>query len=138
MMTDLLFVYGTLMRGYPLHRLIETSAEYVGRGTVKARLFDLGTYPAAVPDADAAAVGEVYRLSEARLWTALDSAEGPQYHRDGVAVRMADGLEVTAFIYWYVGPLDRAQPIPAGDYRAHAPGRVIHRRRSNRGGEDAA
>ena len=40
---------------------------------------------------------------------------------------MADGREVTAFIYWYVGPLDRGVPIPGGDYRAHAPARSIHR-----------
>jgi gamma-glutamylcyclotransferase (GGCT)/AIG2-like uncharacterized protein YtfP len=125
--TDLVFVYGTLMRGFPLHRLIEGKAEYVGRGTVKARLLDLGTYPAAVPDPRGAVVGEVYRLSEAGLWTVLDSAEGPQYHRDGVAVQMADGPEVMAFIYWYVGRLDRGVPIPAGDYRAHAPARFIHR-----------
>jgi gamma-glutamylcyclotransferase (GGCT)/AIG2-like uncharacterized protein YtfP len=125
---NLVFVYGTLMRGFPLHRLIEGRTEYRGTGTVAARLFDLGAYPAAVPDAHGAVVGEVYRLQDTGLWRVLDSAEGPQYHRGEVEVRMADGRAVTACIYWCVGPLDRGVPIPGGDYRAHAPARSIHRR----------
>ena len=132
------FVYGTLRRGFPLHRLLETRAEYLGIGRVAARLFDLGTYRAVVPDRDGVVVGEVYRVTDAETWRGLDSAEGPQYHREEVTVRMADGREVTAFIYWYVGPLDRGVPIPGGDYGTHAPTRSIHRRRMHRGGHDAA
>ena len=121
MATDLLFVYGTLMRGFTLHRVLEGRAEYLGAGTVKARLLDLGSYPAAVGDAQDMVVGEVYRVSEPWIWTVLDSAEGPQYHRKEATVRVADGREVQAFIYWYVGPLDAGVPIPGGDYRAHPP-----------------
>ena len=124
---DLIFVYGTLMSGFRLHRLIGNRSERVGNGTVAARLLDLGSYPAAVRDARGTVAGEVYRLGDRDLWRVLDSAEGPQYHREEVAVRMADGREVTTFIYWYVGPLDRGVPIPGGDYRAHAPARSIHR-----------
>ncbi len=126
---DLVFVYGTLMRGFPLHRLIEGRAEYVGSGTIKGRLLDLGRYPAAVRDLHGTVVGELYRLREIGLWRVLDSAEGPQYHREGVTVRMADGREVAAFIYVYVGPPERGVPIPGGDYRAHALARSIHRSR---------
>jgi len=122
---DLLFVYGTLMRGFPLHRLLAAGAEYVGPGRVGGRLFDLGAYPAAVPDATGAVAGELYRVGDPRLWAVLDSAEGPQYHRQEVAVRAADGGAVAAFIYWYRGPL-RGAPIPGGDYRAHAPAQSIH------------
>jgi gamma-glutamylcyclotransferase (GGCT)/AIG2-like uncharacterized protein YtfP len=125
--TDLLFVYGTLMRGFSRHRVLADRAALRGTGTVRARLLDLGTYPAALPDPDSAVAGEVYRLHDSAAWRVLDSVEGPQYHRGEVAVRMADGQEVTAFIYWYVGP-DRGVVIPGGDYRAHAPTRSIHRR----------
>lgn len=127
MPTDLLFAYGTLMRGFALHRMLEGRAEYVDTGRVQARLIDLGAYPAAVRDAHGTALGEVYRVTEPGLWTALDSAEGPQYHRGEVTVRIAGGGDVAAFIYWYVGPVGRGVPIPGGDYRAHPPARSIHR-----------
>jgi gamma-glutamylcyclotransferase (GGCT)/AIG2-like uncharacterized protein YtfP len=124
---DLLFTYGTLMRGFRLHALMAERAGWVGEGSVTGRLIDLGRYPAALPDDRAVIRGEVYRLHTAEHWTALDSAEGPQYHRSRVAVRMTDGRPVEAYIYWYRGPLDRGLPIPGGDYRAHAPAHSIHR-----------
>ena len=123
--TPLLFVYGTLMRGFALHRLLDDRARHLGNGTVAGRLFDLGSYPGAVEDALGSIAGEVYAIEEPALWTVLDSAEGPQYHRGEVSVRMDDGVERVAFIYWYHGPL-RGVPIPGGDYRAHAPARSIH------------
>ena len=122
--TSLLFVYGTLMRGLALHRLLEGRSRYVGEGTVAARLVDLGAYPGAVPDAHARVAGELYDVDDV-AWSALDSAEGPQYHRGEIGVLMRDGAERVACIYWYRGPL-RGVPIPGGDYRAHAPARSIH------------
>lgn len=127
MATDCLFVYGTLLSGFPLHGLLAGRAEYVGAGAVSGRLIDLGAYPAAVRDSGGTVAGEVYRVTDPSLWIALDSAEGPQYHREQVSVRTAQGRAATAFIYWYRGPLDRGIPIPGGDYRAHAPARSIHR-----------
>ena len=123
----LLFTYGTLMRGLPLHGLLTGRAVFVGEGEVAARLIDLGRYPGAIPDAGATVRGEVFRLDEPAHWRALDSAEGPQYHRSRVTVRMTDGRTIEAFIYWYRGPLDRGVPVPGGDWRAHAPARSIHR-----------
>jgi gamma-glutamylcyclotransferase (GGCT)/AIG2-like uncharacterized protein YtfP len=125
MATDLLFVYGTLMRGFPLHRLLEGRAEYLGPGQVVARLVDLGAYPAAIRDGHGIVHGEVYKVNDQALWLSLDSAEGPQYHREQVTCRSATGREATAFIYWYTGP-HRGIPIPGGDYRAHSPARSIH------------
>ncbi|HEY7870501.1 MAG TPA: gamma-glutamylcyclotransferase family protein [Methylomirabilota bacterium] len=122
----LLFTYGTLMRGFPLHRLLEGRAEYLGEGRAAARIIDLGSYPGAVPDAAGALRGEIYRVLDPALWPALDSAEGPQYHRREIPVRSEDGRELAASIYWYVGPLGRGVPIPGGDYRAHAPATAIH------------
>jgi gamma-glutamylcyclotransferase (GGCT)/AIG2-like uncharacterized protein YtfP len=121
-----LFVYGTLMRGFPLHALLEGRADSVGDGEVAGLLFDLGRYPAALRDAGGIIHGEVYRLHDPVLWLVLDSAEGSQYHRGEVGVRMAGGRRLTACMYWYVGTLGWAVPIPGGDYRAHAPARSIH------------
>ena len=125
---DLLFVYGTLMRGFPLHRLLDGKAEYLGAGEVPGLLFDLGSYPAALRGPGGPIRGEVYRLADAGLWVALDSAEGSQYHRGEVGVRMSSGGEVTASIYWFVSPLGGAVPIPGGDYRAHLPVKSFHHR----------
>jgi gamma-glutamylcyclotransferase (GGCT)/AIG2-like uncharacterized protein YtfP len=124
--TDLLFTYGTLMRGFRLHRLLDGRAAYLGRGQVAGRIVDLGSYPGAVPDPDRHLHGEIYRVADPALWGRLDSAEGPQYHRREVTVRSEDGREQAASIYWYIGPLDRGVPIPGGDYRAHAPATSIY------------
>jgi gamma-glutamylcyclotransferase (GGCT)/AIG2-like uncharacterized protein YtfP len=128
MPTDLLFTYGTLMRGFPLHRLLEGVTEYVGAGQVTARLVDLGPYPGAIPDAQGCVRGEVYRVTRPGAWAVLDSVEGPQYHRREVTVRMDGDRAAAAHIYWYVGPVDRTVPVPGGDYRAHGPARSIHLR----------
>jgi gamma-glutamylcyclotransferase (GGCT)/AIG2-like uncharacterized protein YtfP len=124
--TDLLFTYGTLMRGFRLHRLLDGRAAYLGRGQVAGRIVDLGSYPGAVPDPGGRLRGEIYRVADPALWGTLDSAEGPQYHRREVAVRSEDGRDRAACIYWYIGPLDRGVPIPSGDYRAHAPATSIY------------
>ncbi len=129
MSVDLLFTYGTLMRGFRLHRLLAGRADYVAPGQVSGRLVDLGSYPGALAPIGAATgvvSGELYRVRDPALWGVLDSAEGPQYHRREVVVRSGDGRERTAYIYWYVGPLDRAVPIPGGDYRAYAPATSIY------------
>ena len=124
----LLFVYGTLMRGFPLHALLEGRADPVGDGDVTGLLFDLGRYPAAVPGGVGLVHGEIYRLTDPGLWQALDSAEGSQYHRREVGVRLTGGRRAMACIYWYVGPLRGAVPIPGGDYRAHPPAKSIYHR----------
>lgn len=123
-MTDLLFAYGTLMRGFRLHALLE-SARFVGTGSVAGRLIDLGSYPGALRGEHGRIAGEVYALGGPARWSVLDSAEGPQYHREEIGVRMDEGGERTAFIYWFRDPV-RGVPIPGGDYRAHAPARSIH------------
>ncbi|HEU4439520.1 MAG TPA: gamma-glutamylcyclotransferase family protein [Methylomirabilota bacterium] len=128
---DLLFVYGTLMRGFRLHHLLARAAELVGRGRVTGRLIDLGSYPGAVADREGTLHGEVYRVTDPALWSRLDSVEGPQYHRREVAIRSEDGRAMAACIYWYIGPLDRGAPIPGGDYRAHAPGTSIYHQPSS-------
>lgn len=125
--SDLLFVYGTLMRGFPLHPVLAAGAVFVAPAAVPARLIDLGRYPAAVPDATGSVAGELYRVLDPVSWARLDSVEGARYHRGEARVCLAGGREAVAQIYWYVGPLAHGVPIPGGDYRAHAPARSVHR-----------
>ena len=116
--TDLLFAYGTLMRGLPLHHLIEGRAEFVAAGSIGGRLVDLGGYPGALRGAGTIR-GEVYRLRSADLLAALDAAEGPEFPRRPTRVRLDDGREVSAWTYWFDGSVNGAVPIPHGDYRRH-------------------
>ena len=113
------------MRGFPLHGLLRATP-FAGGATVAARLLDLGAYPGAIPDAGARVRGELYRVADAETWRALDSAEGPQYHRGEATARTEDGGTVGVWVYWYRGPLGHGVPIPGGDYRQHAPARARH------------
>ena len=132
---DFLFVYGTLMRGFPLHHLLNDQCEFMGTGTVNGRLMDLGHYPGAVPEEPETVHGEVYRLPAPGLLASLDRKEGYRpdaparslYLRRLTPVRLADGREVTAWIYWYHGSSDRAVPIPGGDYRQYVTAQALLR-----------
>ncbi len=102
---------------------------YAGRGAIKAALFDLGIYPAAVPTDDHSQVwGEVYAmLDPAAVLAALDEIEGyrpnePErslYTRILTDVTLEDGRAVPAWAYFYNAPLGRAQRISSGDYLEH-------------------
>jgi gamma-glutamylcyclotransferase (GGCT)/AIG2-like uncharacterized protein YtfP len=126
--TDLLFTYGTLRRaaGHAAHRLLADSAEIVGPGFVRGRLYNAGDFPALVPDPQGVEVtGEVYRVfGPPNVFARLDQYEGfdpaspdtSEFRRDLVPVTMSDGRTVTAWGYIYQRPLFDLQPIPHGDY----------------------
>ncbi len=73
----LIFVYGSLKRGYALHHLLD-SQTLRGSAVTKPlyRLFDLGTYPGIVEWPNGLSVqGEVYKVDDECL-RRLDEAEG--------------------------------------------------------------
>ncbi|MBI1894741.1 MAG: gamma-glutamylcyclotransferase [Candidatus Rokubacteria bacterium] len=127
-MPDALFVYGTLMQGFPLHHLLEGRAEFLGEGQIKARLFSLGGFPGAVEDPRGVVVGEVYQSEEmADLLMPIDAEEeydpadeaGSLFIRREVPVRLREeGRTVRAWVYFYNGPLSRARPIPSGSWKS--------------------
>ena len=123
-----LFVYGTLRCSalHPMHRLLHP-AEFVGAGSFQGRLYDVGSYPAAVASDDPAdtVFGEVYLLREpADTLAALDQYEGYapgdpalcEYRRAVADIRMDSGQVIPAQIYLYQWPLDNLTRITAGDY----------------------
>jgi gamma-glutamylcyclotransferase (GGCT)/AIG2-like uncharacterized protein YtfP len=124
---DIAFFYGTLMMGFDRRRRtgIDDKMSYVGRGWIRATLFDLGIYPAAVPAADGRVWGEAYELHEGtNVLAVLDEIEGytpgnlerSLYVRERVPVTLEDGRRLDVWVYFYNAPLGRAQPIPSGDY----------------------
>jgi gamma-glutamylcyclotransferase (GGCT)/AIG2-like uncharacterized protein YtfP len=128
---DHVFFYGTLMT--PFNRTgrqrVESKLAFAGRGRIRAALFDLGIYPAAVPaDDDSTVAGEVYELLDpATVLGALDEIEGfrpnePErslYLRVMTDVTLDSGQSRQAWAYFYNAPLGRAERIPSGDYLEH-------------------
>jgi gamma-glutamylcyclotransferase (GGCT)/AIG2-like uncharacterized protein YtfP len=129
-MTDLVFFYGTLMSGFhrPGRVRLEGVLRPVGRATIRAALFDLGIYPAAIPASDSQVHGEVYQMLDAdSVLSSLDEIEGyrPEepdaslYMRAETPVAFSDGRFASAWAYFYNAPLGRAERIKSGDYFEH-------------------
>lgn len=130
-MGDHAFFYGTLMAPFnrPGRQRITPKLVYTGRGSIRAALFDLGIYPAAVPaDDDSRVWGEVYAMSDPpAVLSVLDEIEGYRpsepdrslYTRVLADVTLEDGRVQQAWAYFYNAPLGRAQRIESGDYLEH-------------------
>ncbi len=130
-MGEHVFFYGTLMSPFnrPGRQRITPKLTYKGRGTIKAALFDLGIYPAAIPTDDNGVVwGEVYAASDiTSVLAALDEIEGYRpsepsrslYTRVLADVALDGGGTEQAWAYFYNAPLGRAERISSGDYLAH-------------------
>ena len=127
-MADLVFFYGTLMTPFNRTGRLDQLLSFKGHGTIRAVLFDLGIYPAAVPADDSQVTGEVYELNTPlAALRVLDELEGyrpadPEtslYTRMRTSVAMDDGTIVNAWAYFYNAPLGRAERIESGDYLEH-------------------
>ena len=128
MMSDRLFVYGTLMRGFdhPMAKLLSRSAEFCGDARCRGRLYLVKHYPGLVlsDDANDAVFGELVRLHtpEASLVT-LDDYEGcgpdvasPQYLRQLLPVTLDDGSISEAWTYVYNRPVAKLKRIESGRF----------------------
>jgi len=116
--TQCLFVYGTLKRGFsnPWSRRLWSHARFAGEASLPGRLYDLGPFPAFVEDASSGTLvhGEVAELSDPGLLAQLDHYEGAQYARLLRRVRMHGGGEREAWVYVWHAPLANARFIPGG------------------------
>ena len=77
MTPPIVFVYGSLKRGYALHHLLRT-AQFLGTACTQPlyRLFDLGSYPGLVEWPEGLSIhGELYAVTAENLQR-LDQAEG--------------------------------------------------------------
>ena len=128
MRTNLLFVYGTLMKGYGENWQARAGARLVGRGRIIGKLYDLGEFPGAVAGSKFRSHihGEVYRLDNVERATALlDEYEEFQpsrplrslFVRRELPVTMEDGTRRLAWVYVYNRPVRESALIPSGDYR---------------------
>ena len=126
-MADLVFFYGTLMMPFNRHgsQRIDRHLTYAGRGSIAAALFDLGIYPAAVPNPDSVVWGELFEVSNTGfVLDVLDEIEGHRpdaperslYTRMATPVTLEDGRTLEAWAYFYNAPLGGAPRIRSGDY----------------------
>ena len=123
MISDRLFVYGTLMRGYdhPMAKLLAANADFLGQVTCRGRLYLVRHYPGLVTSDDPADIvhGELFRLRERdALLREFDMyeacgegfAEPTEYVRRMLSVTHADGTASEAWTYldnWPVATLRR-------------------------------
>ena len=124
-----LFVYGSLRSGFnhPAYAYISNHFELVGSAKVKGKLYDLGSYPAALPTEDEFYIlGELYHLKEAMEFSwaiaQIDDYEGvnpepgepAQYIRETTQVFINDET-TNAWIYWYNNDVSGKPQITSGD-----------------------
>ena len=129
MISDRLFVYGTLMRGFdhPMAQLLSRSADLIGEVRCQGRLYLVKHYPGLVLSDDPAdiAFGELYRLRQpAELLREFDMyeacgegfAEPTEYIRRMLSVTREDGLVSEAWTYIYNWPVERLPRIASGRF----------------------
>ncbi len=129
MTSDLLFVYGTLTRGFdnPMAQLLSRSADFIGEAHCRGRLYRVTHYPALVlSDVPGDAVfGELFRLRQpAELLREFDMyeacgegfAEPTEYVRQMLPVTCADGALTEAWTYIYNWPVTDLPRIASGRF----------------------
>jgi gamma-glutamylcyclotransferase (GGCT)/AIG2-like uncharacterized protein YtfP len=97
----------------------QAGARYLGKASVRGRLFNLGEFPGAVkaPAAPARVLGELYSLPDAdRALKSLDRYEGSLYKREVTEVELQSGRRVQAWIYWLKRVPASRHKIEGGDY----------------------
>ena len=117
---EYLFVYGTLRKDYQ-PKLIELSTEdveYISEGKVKASLYDMGSYPAAIKEDEYDEVmGDVFLMKEAkRIFEILDEYERKEYKRVKEQVQLTSRKTIQAWIYFYNGKPEEKQKVNESDY----------------------
>ena len=119
---SVLFAYGTLRRGAPMHGLLEGRTTWLGRASAAGRLLDLGAFPGLVPAQRPGEIvyGDLFAIAEAQreaLLDALDRYEGESFERVVQTVEGPDG-PARAWLYVYRGEVDGRPVVASGDYLA--------------------
>lgn len=129
MISDRLFVYGTLMRGFehPMAKLLSRSADFIGEAQCRGRLYRVKHYPGLLLSDEPGDVvfGELYRLRardallrEFDMYEACGEgfAEPTEYVRQMLSVTLDDGRAADAWTYIYNWPVNDLQQIASGRF----------------------
>jgi len=126
-----LFVYGSLKRFEPNHRLLGDSA-FLECALTEPRftLFDLGAYPAMTMDGDMQVEGEIYEVGDATL-ARLDQFEGHPSYYERVAIPIVGHDDVEGYVFRATLPVD-AKRIIGGRWSSSSPITCAERARGPR------
>jgi gamma-glutamylcyclotransferase (GGCT)/AIG2-like uncharacterized protein YtfP len=129
MISDCLFVYGTLMRGFdhPMAKLLSANADFIGEATCRGKLYLVRHYPGLVLSDDARDIvhGELFRmrardalLREFDMYEACGEGFAPptEYVREMLQVTLADGSASEAWTYVYNWPVTKLPRIASGRF----------------------
>ena len=129
MTSDLLFVYGTLMRGFdhPMAQLLSRSADFIGEARCRGRLYLVKHYPGLVLSDDSRDVvfGELYSLRQPEallrefdMYEACGEgfAEPTEYVRRMLTVTRDGRTPDEAWTYVYNWPVARLPQIASGRF----------------------
>jgi len=106
-MSDKVFVYGTLRRGFDNHHLIEKYVQSVTAATMRGILYDLGDYPAML-SGDGVIVGEIVTFTDPqhafRVMDLLEEFDSPghpsnEYERVIGVATTEEGENVDCQVY---------------------------------------
>ena len=128
MISNRLFVYGTLMRGFdhPMAQLLSRSADFLGEARCQGRLYLVKHYPGLVlsDDPNDIVFGELFRLRQpTELLREFDMYEAcgegfkepTEYVRQTLAV-IRDGGTAEAWTYVYNWPVTHLPRIASGRF----------------------
>ncbi|MEN9523311.1 MAG: hypothetical protein RL065_1688 [Bacteroidota bacterium] len=122
-----LFVYGTLRKDFdlPLSKQISDEIEFIETAKINGELYDIGEYPAALPQGNSKILGEVYLVHHPRkILKLLDEYEGydrkkitaSEYYRRKETIELNDGKKIEAWVYWYNFSVSNKRKIRQQDY----------------------
>jgi gamma-glutamylcyclotransferase (GGCT)/AIG2-like uncharacterized protein YtfP len=126
---ELLFVYGTLRRGFanPVRNVLEEHASLASPASLRGKLYEIDGYPGVIlsDDPDDLVYGEVYIITDRDvLFSILDNYEEssahyphPQeYERKKVWITLQNSENKKAWAYLYNWKLNGRVRIFSGDY----------------------
>ncbi|TAI62895.1 gamma-glutamylcyclotransferase family protein [Bradyrhizobium sp. Leo170] len=129
MISDRLFVYGTLMRGFdhPMARLLSGNADFISEARCQGRLYRVAHYPALELSDDTADIvhGELFRLRvpdellrEFDMYEACGEGfpQPTEYVRQMLPLTLADGTTAEAWTYVYNWPVAHLSRIASGRF----------------------
>ena len=115
-MTNLIFVYGTLKKGYGNHAncgLDQPPCVFVGKDKILGRIYSLGPFPGLKPNFDSKVYGEIYEVDD-RTLQRLDRLEGHPRMYERKEVETENGKKVWA--YFYNGDVSNRHFIRSGEW----------------------